>query len=183
VAHVFGGGLGGLIIGVLLAVVGLAIRELAHTEMPGFGLIALPTLAVLTGLVDLKVLRMHAISPTRQTAGGWTCAFGPLAGIFAWGVDLGLIVTTRISYQITFVVIAFALFSGNLGYSVLATMGFGVSRALATAIFALRAGDHLREQCDLINDQQLLMRRVAGAAALGAAAILYCAGLVVAVSG
>ena len=166
-----------------MALVGLGIRQLTHAEMPGFGLLSLPTLAALTALIDLKVIRTAAISPSRQTDGGWTCAFGPLTGIFAWGVDLGLIVTTRISYQIVFVVIAFAVFSGSLGYSVLATTAYGVTRALTAVIFAIRAGGHLREQCDLINDQQLMMRRIAGAAALGAAAILYCAGLVVPANG
>src|SRR6266542_6061472 len=129
--HVLGGVAGGATIGVLLGFGGLLLRAaLGDTLAPVF-LVAVPAALVYTASVDLGVLRVPQITSERQTPSSWPCSMGHYPGIFAWGFDLGLGVTTRIPYQSLLVVPLSAFLIGDMASAVAITTAYGAARALA----------------------------------------------------
>jgi hypothetical protein len=164
--HIIGGALGGIVVGSVLCLGGLTLRTALQLDMPGVLTTALPVLAIWAIVVDLRVFPLPAISPARQTTRGWVCALGPFGAALAWGIDLGLMVTTRINYQAYLVILAFAFLSGNLPASILATGTYGLARAIGVAgIVEFRGVEWTAASCDLINSKQHAIR---------SAAIVWC---------
>jgi hypothetical protein len=97
---------------------------------------------------------------------------GHYPGIFGWGVDLGLGITTRIPYQSLLVLPLAALLSGDLATSVAITAVYGVSRALAVVAAVSSAGDDFGAACDAIQSRVLPLKRFVGATALVIAALI-----------
>ena len=102
--HVLGGIAGGLAIGIVLGFLGVLLRAAIGDALDTVFVIVVPAALIYAALVDLGVLPVRSLTWVRQTPGDWTCSMGHYPGIFAWGFDLGLGVTTRIPYQTLLVV-------------------------------------------------------------------------------
>ena len=134
--------------------------------------IVVPAALLYAAAVDLGVLRVRPITWERQTPGSWPCALGHYPGIFGWGVDLGLGITTRIPYQSLLVIPLAAFLSGNLGTAVAITAVYGASRALAVVVAVSVAGEDYVAACDAIQSRVLPLKRLVGATALVIAALI-----------
>ena len=123
--------------------------------------------------VDLGLLRLPHITWVRQTPGSWPCSMGHYPGIFAWGFDLGLGVTTRIPYQTTLVVPLAALLCGDLATAVAITTVYGAARALAVvAAVESVSGTDYAAACDVIQERVTPLKRLVGVTALVIAALI-----------
>src|SRR5262249_61452840 len=129
--HVLGGVLGGLTIGVLLGFAGVLLRSAIGDALDTVFIVVVPAALVYAALVDLGLLPVKSLTWVRQTPGDWPCSMGHYPGIFAWGVDLGLGVTTRIPYQSLLVIPLSAFLVGDLASAVAITTAYGAARALA----------------------------------------------------
>jgi hypothetical protein len=169
--HVLGGATGGALIGVVLGLCGLLLRAALGDALDTVFAIVVPAALVYAASVDLGLLRVASLTSDRQTPGSWPCSLGHYPGIFAWGLDLGLGVTTRIPYQSLLVLPLAALLSGSLGASVAITTVYGASRALAVVV-AVSAGGDFPVACDAIQRRVLSLKAVVGLAALALAAVI-----------
>ena len=170
--HLVGGLVGGATIGVVLGFAGLLLRAALGTTLDTVFLIVVPAALLYAAAVDLGVLRVRPITWERQTPGAWPCAMGHYPGIFAWGFDLGLGITTRIPYQSLLVLPLAALLSGDLATAVAITAVYGASRALAVVAAVSTAGDDFGAACDAIQSRVLPLKRAVGATALVIAALI-----------
>ena len=170
--HVLGGLVGGAAIGVVLGFAGLLLRAALGDVLDTVFVIVVPAALLYAAAVDLGVLRVRPITWERQTPGSWPCALGHYPGIFGWGVDLGLGITTRIPYQSLLVIPLAAFLSGNLGTAVAITAVYGVSRALAVVAAVSVAGEDYVGACDAIQSRVLPLKRLVGATALVIAALI-----------
>jgi hypothetical protein len=170
--HVLGGAAGGCTIGVVLGFAGLLLRAALGDTLDTVFTIAVPAALAYAAAVDLGVLPVRQITSERQTPSSWPCSLGNYPGIFAWGFDLGLGVTTRIPYQSLLVLPLAALLSGNLGTAVAITGTYGAARALAVAVAVSAARGDFVAACDAIQTRLLPLKRVIGIAALVFAALI-----------
>jgi len=122
--------------------------------------------------VDLGLLPVRQLTWERQTPGSWPCSLGHHPGIFAWGLDLGLGLTTRIPYQSLLVLPLAALLAGNLAAAVAITTVYGVSRAFAVVAAVSAGGDDFPATCDVIQKRVFSLKSLVGAAALVLAAAI-----------
>jgi hypothetical protein len=170
--HVFGGVAGGAAIGVLLGFAGLLLRVALGDTLDTVFLVAVPAALVYAASVDLGLLRVPQITSERQTPSSWPCSLGHYPGIFAWGFDLGLGISTRIPYQSLLVVPLAALLVGDLAKAVAITAAYGAARALAVVIAVSTAGDDFAAACDAIQTRLFSLKRAVGAGALVFAALI-----------
>ena len=170
--HVLGGLLGGATIGVALGFLGvllhLALGGTLHTVFA----IVVPAALLYAASVDLGIAPLPQITSERQTPGAWPCALGHYPGIFGWGFDLGLGVTTRIPYQSLLVLPLAAMLSGSLAAAVAIMAAYGAFRALAVVTAVLAAGGDFTAVCDVIQTRVVPLKRVVGAVALVIAALI-----------
>src|ERR1044071_6300187 len=139
--HVLGGVTGGAVIGVLLGLGGLLLRALLGDAVDTVFLVVVPAALVYAACADAGLLPVRQITSERQTPSSWPCSLGHYPGIFAWGFDLGLGISTRIPYQSLLVVPLAALLVGDLAKAVAITAAYGAARALAVVIAVSTAGD------------------------------------------
>ena len=170
--HVLGGVAGGLAIGVVLGFLGVLLRAAIGDALETVFLIVVPSALIYAALVDLGLLPVRSLTWVRQTPGDWTCSMGHYPGIFAWGFDLGLGVTTRIPYQTLLVVPLSAFLVGDLGTAVAITTAYGAARALAVVAAVTSAKDDFPAVCDAISERVLTLKKVVGASALVIAALI-----------
>ena len=171
--HVLGGIAGGATIGLLLGFGGLLLRAALGDALDTIFFVVVPLALLYAASVDLGLLRLPHLTWVRQTPGSWPCSMGHYPGIFAWGFDLGLGVTTRIPYQSTLVVPLAALLSGDLATSVAITTVYGAARALAVvaAVESVR-GDDYGAACDAIQERVVPLKKLVGVTALVIAALI-----------
>jgi hypothetical protein len=170
--HVLGGVAGGAAIGVLLGFGGLLLRAALGDTLDTIFLVAVPAALVYTASVDLGLLRVRQITSERQTPSSWPCSLGHYPGIFAWGFDLGLGISTRIPYQSLLVVPLAALLVGDLAKAVAITAAYGAARALAVVVAVSTAGDDFAAACDAIQTRLFSLKRAVGAGAFVFAAVI-----------
>ena len=170
--HVLGGLAGGATIGVVLGFAGLLLRAALGDTLDTVFVIVVPAALLYAAAVDLGVLRVRPLTWERQTPGSWPCSMGNYPGIFGWGFDLGLGITTRIPYQSLLVIPLAALLSGNLGWAVAITAVYGTSRALAVVAAVAMAGDDFAAACDAIQSRVMPLKRLVGATARVIAALI-----------
>ena len=170
--HVLGGVLGGLTIGVLLGFAGVVLRSTIGDALDTVFVIVVPAALVYAASVDLGLLHVRPITWVRQTPGDWPCSMGRYPGIFAWGFDLGLGVTTRIPYQSLLVLPLAAVLVGNFPASVAIPTVYGASRALAVVAAVSAGGDDFPATCDVIQKRLFSLKTLVGAAALVLAAAI-----------
>jgi hypothetical protein len=170
--HVLGGALGGCVMGVALGFGGLLLRAALGDTLDTVFAVIVPAALLYAASVDLGLLRVRPLTSERQTPSSWPCSLGHYPGIFAWGFDLGLGVTTRIPYQSLLVLPVAALLSGNLGAAVAIMGAYGASRALAVVIAVAAARGDFVAACDLIQTRLLSLKSAVGVAALVLAAVI-----------
>jgi hypothetical protein len=170
--HVVGGLTGGATIGVVLGFAGLLLRAALGDTLDTVFAIAVPAALLYTASLDLGLLPVPHLTSERQTPGSWDCALGHYPGIFAWGFDLGLGVTTRIPYQSLLVLPVAALLAGDLAASVAIMAVYGASRALAVVGAISAAGHDYAAACDVIQTRVVPLKRIVGATALVIAALI-----------
>jgi len=170
--HVLGGVAGGLAIGVVLGFLGVLLRAAIGDALDTVFLIVVPSALIYAALVDLGLLPVRSLTWVRQTPGDWTCSMGHYPGIFAWGFDLGLGVTTRIPYQTLLVLPLSAFLVGDLGTAVAITTAYGAARALAVVAAVTSAKDDFPAVCDAISERVLTLKKLVGASALVIAALI-----------
>ncbi len=139
--HVVGGLAGGVTLGVVLGFGGLLLRAVLGDTLNTVFVVVVTAALLYAASVDLGFLRVRPITWERQTPGSWPCSMGHYPGIFAWGFDLGLGITTRIPYQSLLVLPIAAFFAGDLATAVAITGVYGASRALAVVAAVSTAGD------------------------------------------
>ena len=142
------------------------------TRLDTVFVVVVPAALLYAAAVDLGVLRVRPITWERQTPGAWPCSLGHYPGIFAWGFDLGLGITTRIPYQTLLVLPLAAFLAGDLATAVAITTVYGASRALAVVAAVSTAGDDYAAACDAIQSRVLPLKRLVGATALVIAALI-----------
>jgi hypothetical protein len=170
--HVLGGIVGGATMGIVLGFLGLLLRAAMGDSLDTVFVVVVPAALVYAASVDLGILRVRPLTWVRQTPGSWPCSMGHYPGIFGWGFDLGLGVTTRIPYQTLLVIPLAALLSGSLGMAVAITTAYGAARALAVVVAVSTAGEDFGAMCDAIQSRVLPLKKVVGATALVIAALI-----------
>jgi len=171
--HVFGGLAGGAAIGIVLGFAGLLVRAALGGTLDTVFVVVVPAALLYAAAVDLGVLRVRPITWERQTPGSWPCSMGHYPGIFGWGFDLGLGITTRIPYQSLLVLPLAAFLAGDLATAVAITAVYGASRGLAVvAAVSAAPGDDYAAACDAIQSRVLPLKRLVGATALVIAALI-----------
>jgi len=171
--HVLGGVAGGAAIGLVLGFAGLLLRAALGERLDTVFLVVVPAALLYAAAVDLGVLNVRPITWERQTPGDWPCSLGHYPGIFAWGFDLGLGITTRIPYQTLLVLPLAALLAGDLATAVAITTVYGASRALAVvAAVVSTTGEDYAAACDAIQSRVLPLKRLVGVTALVIAALI-----------
>jgi len=172
VLHVLGGIAGGLTIGVVLGFFGVLLRAAIGDTLDTVFVIVVPSALIYAALVDLGILPVRSLTWVRQTPGDWPCSLGHYPGIFAWGFDLGLGVTTRIPYQTLLVVPLSAFLVGDLGTAVAVTTAYGAARALAVVAAVAAATEDYSAVYDAISERVLTLKKLVGASALVIAALI-----------
>jgi hypothetical protein len=170
--HVLGGIAGGATIGVLLGFAGVLFAALLGDVHHTVFVVGVTGALLYGAVVDLGLLRLPHFTWVRQTPGGWPCAMGHYPGIFAWGFDLGLGVTTRIPYQSLLVIPLSAFLVGNMAVAVAITTVYGAARAIAVVVAVMTAGEDFGAACDAIQSRMLPLKRIVGATALVIAALI-----------
>src|SRR6478735_9372437 len=170
--HVLGGIAGGAVIGVLLGLGGLLLRAVLGDTLDTVFLVVVPAALAYAAAVDVGLLHVRQITSERQTPSSWPCSLGHYPGIFAWGFDLGLGVTTRIPYQSLLVVPLSAFLVGDMASAVAITTAYGAARALAVVAAVTSANDDFPAVCDAIQDRVLTLKKLVGATALVIAALM-----------
>jgi hypothetical protein len=170
--HLVGGAAGGALIGVLLGFAGLLLRAALGDALDTVFTVAVPTALAYAASVDLGLLPVRQLTWERQTPGSWPCSLGHYPGIFAWGFDLGLGLTTRIPYQSLLVLPVAAVLAGNLGAAVGIMTVYGASRALAVVAAVSAGGDDFPATCDVIQKRLFSLKALVGSAALLLAAAI-----------
>jgi hypothetical protein len=170
--HVLGGVAGGAAIGVLLGFAGLLLRAALGDTLDTVFLVVVPAALVYAASVDLGLLPVRQITSERQTPSSWPCSLGHHPGIFAWGFDLGLAISTRIPYQTLLVVPLAAVLAGDLAKAVVLTASYGAARALAVVVAVSTAGDDFAAACDAIQTRLFSLKRAVGAGAIVLAAVI-----------
>src|SRR6266700_3775940 len=159
--HLLGGAAGG-------ALIGVALGDTLDTVF----VVAVPAALAYAASVDLGLLRIRQLTWQRQTPGDWPCSLGHYPGIFAWGFDLGLGLTTRIPYQSLLVLPLAAVLVGSFPAAVAITTVYGASRALAVVAAVSAGGDDFPATCDVIQKRLFSLKTLVGAAALVLAAAI-----------
>lgn len=171
--HVLGGIAGGAVIGVVLGFGGLLLRAALGDTLNTVFVVVVTAALLYAASVDLGFLRVPPLTWERQTPGSWPCAMGNYPGIFGWGFDLGLGITTRIPYQSLLVLPIAALLSGDLGTAVAITAVYGAARATAVvAAVASTPGEDYAAACDAIQTRIVPLKRLVGGTALVFAALI-----------
>jgi hypothetical protein len=170
--HVLGGATGGALIGILLGFGGLLLRAVLGDTLDTVFAFAVPAALLYAASVDLGLLPVAPVTAERQTPGSWPCSLGHYPGIFGWGFDLGLGITTRIPYQSLLVLPLAALLSGNLPEAVVITTVYGASRALAIVAAISAGGDDFPAACNAIQSRVVSLKSLVGVAALALAVMI-----------
>jgi hypothetical protein len=170
-AHILGGAIGGLAAGVVVGLAATLLGVVLRTGPTRVELIALSACLAVAGLIDLRLLAPRQVIK-RQTPRGWTCSLGPTPGVLAWGVDLGLGLTTRLP-AMTFLALPLSclvLRSFPLSLAVMGT--YGVVRAVGIVGVIAVARPKLPMVCQGLAVRASLIRGTVGVAAIAASLLL-----------
>lgn len=168
IAHIAGGALGGLSVGVAAGFAGTLVHSAAPiAKEPATFALALLLLVAAAG--DASVVRLPRIGNGRQTPGEWRCSFGDTGAGFTWGFDLGLGFSTRVTTYGLVALPAYALLFGDFVGTAVAFVCFGTSRAAFTVILACRYGGAAIDISHKLGNKQTGLQRVAAGSSLLAA--------------
>jgi hypothetical protein len=170
--HLAGGAVGGTVAGVFIGFLGTVVAYATGGASQDALKILVPAALVYLGAIDLGVRRLPAVFTSRQTPSYWSCAFGESSASFMWGVDLGLLVTTRIPYQVALVLPLAALLCGNVAVAVVLMGAYGFVKAAVVVLAIVRADGRFAQTCDVIARRTDHLGRALSVAAVGLAVAL-----------
>ncbi len=171
--HLAGGIIGGAVAGIALGWAGTVVRAVTGQQSWLVGAsLALAAICVVAGLADLGILPVELLRDrNRQTPKNWQSVLGVPGASFAWGADLALAVSTRISYQALLVVPVAALLAPTFAAAVAVMATFGLTRAGVAVLGSLTTSD-VGARTSAIDAHYQMFRRLAGAGSLMLAAVL-----------
>lgn len=159
--HVLGGTVSSVILGLLIGIFASITQLLSDTQSL-FLLLALAAMLLVAGLADLGFINIPLLNVERQTPGSWPCSLGQRPAAFAWGLDLGLGVSTRVAYVSIYAIPVAAALSGGV-LAAMAVMGaFGLGRTVAVAVPSLALGASSGDFCTRISHHQGNLNLLAG---------------------
>jgi hypothetical protein len=170
--HLLGGAAGGATMGLLLGFAGLLLRAAIGDVLDTVFAVVVPAALAYAAASDLGLLPVRQLTWERQTPGSWPCSLGHYPGIFAWGFDLGLGLTTRIPYQSLLVLPIAAVLAGNLAVAVAIMTVYGTARAFAVVAAISAGGEDFPATCDVIQRRLFSLKGLVGSAALVLAAAI-----------
>jgi len=109
------------------------------------GTIGLACAAVVFGLIEVAAVPRPPRLIQRSTPRAWRQRFGPTGSALLWGADLGLAVTTRVTFSSTWFLLAsvFTLASPLSGLALMCAYGAGRALLVASGPLILRDPDHV----------------------------------------
>ena len=143
-AHLVGGALGGLASGAAAGALGAAFHGVSRIRLHGSALVALAVL-IAVALVWEMATGGRKLGPGRQTPKAWRHLLRPGEAAFAYGVDLGLGVTTRVYFTSVFVSLGAAFFTGHALVGGLIGGAFGIARSATVVALVHGAGPEIDE--------------------------------------
>lgn len=126
--HAIGGTLGGILVGVALAVSAIVFE---HMSLIGRAALVLAVSATMVAS-DLRAFRLP--SWKRQVPPVWTRRFGKRRAFLLYGVVLGSGITTFVPWGAMYVAFAGAMLLGSFKIAVLAGSLFGLARTLSSGL-------------------------------------------------
>jgi cytochrome c biogenesis protein CcdA len=130
--------LGGLVTSVL---VGAGLAAVGGLVIPAgtrpFGIVVALVVAVLAALRELGWVRLPLPEPKRQTRDLWAKTFSPPVAATLWGLDLGLLVSTRLTFAGAWLVLLLAALTGSPRLGATLTAAYWLGRALPVWIAPL----------------------------------------------
>jgi hypothetical protein len=163
--HIAGGMAGGLTIGVVFGLCTILLHVVLAWPRS--------VIVVVLGLVlagafaaDASLVRIRPLGLRRQTPRSWSCSFGEAAGAFAWGFDLGLALTTRLTTYAVVVLPVFAVLSGSFLLTCLVFFVYGTARAAVVVGVAARSKPAAIDLSRHLGENQATLLRLAAVASL-----------------
>lgn len=170
-SHIAGGAFGGLTTGVFLGFAAVLFHGLVSVQTT-VAVSLLCLILIVAAAVDASVLHLPAIGASRQTPYSWACSFGPLPAAFAWGCDLGMMFTTRVTSYAILALPTYALLSGNLIGTCIVFLVYGVTRSLIVAMVVVRSDHDIGTVCQRLGDSQQARLRASSLASIIAVAAI-----------
>jgi hypothetical protein len=154
---------GGLTIGIFLGLVAAILDEVVAWPR-GVVLVGFGGALLVAAASDARLIQLPYVWTARQTPKTWGCSFGSTPAVFAWGLDLGLVVTTRLTSFAILVLPVYAILNGSFFAAVGIFAAFGMTRAAVSSATAVYSTDDLGEVCSRLRDSQGARGRIAVAA-------------------
>jgi len=85
------------------------------------------------GLIELGVIHRPSPLIRRQTRQAWRLRFGPVGSALLWGIDLGLGLTTRVTFASYWLLVAACLVIADPAEAALLMAGYGLGRTVVVA--------------------------------------------------
>ncbi len=167
-SHMAGAVVGGLTLGTLLGAAGTMLQAIAR---PPQTLAAIVVVLILLGSAanDAALIQLPRLGPARQTPQSWICSYGRTGGVFAWGFDLGLVFTTRLTSWGVFALVAYTILHGSIVSGGFIFGTYATVRALAAVVVAERSDYDVGGTCTRLSESQQARLRVAAIASAAAA--------------
>lgn len=158
-------------VGAALGALGSVVGPMNNT-IYGIAVASLGTLCVVR-----EVLRPSSglLQLRRQTRGRWTKTRNPSISALLWGIDIGFVLTTWMTFSGGWFVVALALFSCSPVYGALIVLAYWGGRSLSVWLAPMMAVDAVHVP-DLMNTLRSSRRRVQHIHAL---VLVICVGVVV----
>lgn len=177
ILHVAGNISGALCSGLFLCFVGLLMLSfLPPVSVAGRTAVSASVLAV-GAIIDSGIpVERPSFGPKRQTPLLWACSLGRDGAAFAWGMDLGSALTTRLPYLSLVGIVIYAVLSESILQSVVILGSYGLGRSLAAIAVVLRSPDHAAS-CTRLGELANRFSLAASVAAFGVAVLGMTLGL------
>jgi hypothetical protein len=164
------------------ALVGAALGFAGQVLLPAGAIVPWVTAAGVVGLLAVaRTLGVTAIpfpQPTRQTNDVWAKRMSPTAAAIAWGLDLGLVFTTRLTFPGTWFLAVVAFVGRAPGVGAALLTAYWVGRALSVWIgpSLMRDARETPELFEAVRDQLPSIQKTHVAAlAMGVTALIAVA--------
>jgi hypothetical protein len=172
VNHIAGGMAGGLTTGVLLGLVTVLLHAVLAWPREAI-VVVLGVVLAGAFAADASLVRIRPLGLRRQTPRTWSCSFGEVAGAFAWGFDLGLALTTRLTTYAVVVLPVFAVLSGSFALTCLVFFVYGTTRAAVVVGVAAGSKPAALDLSRELSESQSTLFRLAAVASLVTAGTIF----------
>lgn len=142
-----------------------------------YGLLIALAVAVFALARELRMLPLPLLQSRRQTHGTWAKMFPSTVAAVLWGLDVGLVFTTQLTFAGIWLLIAVAILVGSptFGAALFATYWLGRSLSVWLAPLLLRDASAISQLLASIVGQRRLARRIHAAGLAWAVVVLGAA--------